>query len=162
MGFLKPKTSCKTSCFFLNDAMFRRCFWKNIDVDVFDDVLQNAKHRANDASNDVNPPPLCVWLLFWYNFSQLARPILEVGVVQKDVRTYIQLCGCASSGPFYACQSSSGGLEGTLRTLSQTFATAGCYTHFHCQPAFEDAQCLDSDILAFQIDIKNPMKNSLP
>ena len=31
---------------------------KNIDVNVFDDVLQNAKHRANDASNDVNRPPL--------------------------------------------------------------------------------------------------------
>ena len=31
---------------------------KNIDVDVFDDVLQNTKHRANDASNDVNRPPL--------------------------------------------------------------------------------------------------------
>ena len=27
-------------------------------VDVFDDVLQNAKHRAYDASNDVNRPPL--------------------------------------------------------------------------------------------------------
>ena len=40
-----------------------RCFGdvfeeKNIDVNVFDDVLQNAKHRANDASNDVNRPPL--------------------------------------------------------------------------------------------------------
>ena len=41
-----------------------RCFGdvfeeeKNIDVDVFDDVLQNAKHRANDASNDVDRPPL--------------------------------------------------------------------------------------------------------
>ena len=34
--------------------MFWRCFQKNIDVDVFDDVLQNAKHRAND----VNRPPL--------------------------------------------------------------------------------------------------------
>ena len=56
--FPKPKTSWKTSCFFLNDAMFWRCFWKNIDVDVFDDVLQNSKHRANDASNDVNRPPL--------------------------------------------------------------------------------------------------------
>ena len=31
---------------------------KNIDVDVFDDVLQNTKHRANDAFNDVNRPPL--------------------------------------------------------------------------------------------------------
>ena len=38
--------------------MFWRCFWKNIDVDVFEDVLQNAKHRAYDASNDVNRPPL--------------------------------------------------------------------------------------------------------
>ena len=36
-------------------AMFLK---KNIDVDVFDDVLQNTKHRANDASNDVNRPPL--------------------------------------------------------------------------------------------------------
>ena len=40
-----------------------RCFGdffeeKNIDVDVFDDVLKNAKKRANDASNDVNRPPL--------------------------------------------------------------------------------------------------------
>ena len=34
------------------------CFGKNIDVDVFDDVLQNAKHRANDASNDINRLPL--------------------------------------------------------------------------------------------------------
>ena len=58
MEFLKPKTSCKTSGFFLNDAMFWRFFWKNINVDVFDDVLQNTKHRANDASNDVNRPPL--------------------------------------------------------------------------------------------------------
>ena len=33
-------------------------FFKNIDVDVFDDVLQNTKHRAYDASNDVNRPPL--------------------------------------------------------------------------------------------------------
>ena len=33
-------------------------FLKNINVDVFDDVLQNAKLRANDASNDVNRPPL--------------------------------------------------------------------------------------------------------
>ena len=41
----------KTSCFFLNDAMF---FKKTIDVDVVDDVLQNAKHQAKDASNDVN------------------------------------------------------------------------------------------------------------
>ena len=39
--------------------MFRRLFEeKNIKVDVFDDVLQNAKHRTNDASNDVNCPPL--------------------------------------------------------------------------------------------------------
>ena len=29
----------------------------NIVVDVFDDVLQNAKHHANNASNDVNLPP---------------------------------------------------------------------------------------------------------
>ena len=32
-------------------------FLKNIDIDVFDDVLQNAKHRANDASSDANRPP---------------------------------------------------------------------------------------------------------
>ena len=31
---------------------------KNIDLNVFDDVLQNTKHRANDASNNVNRPPL--------------------------------------------------------------------------------------------------------
>ena len=51
MELPKPKTSWKTSCFFLNGAMFLK---KNIDVDVFDDVLQNAKHRAND----VDRPPL--------------------------------------------------------------------------------------------------------
>ena len=28
MEFLEPKTSSKTSCFFLNDEMFWRCFWK--------------------------------------------------------------------------------------------------------------------------------------
>ena len=62
MVFQEPKTSSKTLCFFLNDAMFWQCFAevfeKNIEVDVFDDVLQNAKHCANDASNDVNRPPL--------------------------------------------------------------------------------------------------------
>ena len=38
-----------------------RCFgdvFEKLDVDVFDDVLQNAKHRAYDASNDVNCQPL--------------------------------------------------------------------------------------------------------
>ena len=55
MESLKPKTSCKTSCFFVNDAMFLK---KNVNVDVFDDVLQNAEHRANDASNDVICLPL--------------------------------------------------------------------------------------------------------
>ena len=63
MEFLKPKTSCKTSCFFLNDAMFWRCFWKNTNVNVFDDVLQNAKHRANN----VNRPPLGA-LVVWYRW----------------------------------------------------------------------------------------------
>ena len=65
MEFLNPKTSCKTSGFFLNDAMFWRFFWKNIDVDVLDDVLQNAKHRPNDASNDVNRPPLLLPLILF-------------------------------------------------------------------------------------------------
>ena len=37
-----------------------RFFDENIDIDVFDDVHQNTKHRAYDASNDVNRPPLCV------------------------------------------------------------------------------------------------------
>ena len=37
---------------------FGDVFEKNVDVDVLDDVLQNAKHRANDASNDANRPPL--------------------------------------------------------------------------------------------------------
>ena len=37
---------------------FGDVFEKNIDDDVFDDVLQNAKHRAYDASKDVNSPPL--------------------------------------------------------------------------------------------------------
>ena len=29
-----------------------------MDVNVFDDVIQNAKHRANDASSDLTHPPL--------------------------------------------------------------------------------------------------------
>ena len=54
----RPKTSRKTSHFLLNDAMFQRCYEKNIDLDVFDDVWKKTKHRINDASNDVNRPPL--------------------------------------------------------------------------------------------------------
>ena len=50
----RPKTSRKTSHFLLNDAMFQRCFEKNIDLNVFDDVWKNPKHRINDASNNVN------------------------------------------------------------------------------------------------------------
>ena len=57
-GHLAPGTSRKTSHFLLNDAMFQRCFGKNIDLDVFDDVWKKTKHRINDASNDVNRPPL--------------------------------------------------------------------------------------------------------
>ena len=38
--------------------MFQRCFEKNIDLNVFDDVWKKPKHRINDASNDVNRPPL--------------------------------------------------------------------------------------------------------
>ena len=34
----RPKTSRKTSHFLLNDAMFQRCFEKNIDLDVLNDV----------------------------------------------------------------------------------------------------------------------------
>ena len=37
-----------------------RCFGDVFEKHVFDNVLQNAKHRANDASNDVNRPPLGV------------------------------------------------------------------------------------------------------
>ena len=43
---------------------FGDVFEKNIDVDVFDNVLQNAKHRANDAFNDVNRPPLSILSCF--------------------------------------------------------------------------------------------------
>ena len=46
-------------CFpILNGVIFRRCSEKNIDLDVFDDVWKKPKHRINDASNDVNRPPL--------------------------------------------------------------------------------------------------------
>ena len=54
----RPRTSRKTSHFLLNDAMFQRCFEKNIDLDIFDDVWEKPKHRINDASNDINRPPL--------------------------------------------------------------------------------------------------------
>ena len=33
-------------------------FSKTLPPNVFDDVLQKAKHRTNDASNGVNRPPL--------------------------------------------------------------------------------------------------------
>ena len=37
-------------CFpILSDAIFSRWFWKNIDLDVLDDVWKNPKHRAHDA-----------------------------------------------------------------------------------------------------------------
>ena len=36
---------------------FWLCFWTTTDVNVFDDVLQNAKHCANHASNHANRPP---------------------------------------------------------------------------------------------------------
>ena len=65
----RPKTSRKTSHFLLNDAMFQRCFEKNIDLDVFDDVWKKPKHRINDASNDVNRPPLP----FHGNFTRVSR-----------------------------------------------------------------------------------------
>ena len=53
-----------------------QCFKKTLPSDVFDNVLQTAKHRTNDASKDVNHPPLlrhassaCAFLnylrLFW-------------------------------------------------------------------------------------------------
>ena len=37
---------------------FVKCFSKILPPDVLDDVFQKAKHRTNDASNDVNRPPL--------------------------------------------------------------------------------------------------------
>ena len=37
---------------------FGDVFEKNVDLDVFDDVLQSTKDCANDAPNDVNRPPL--------------------------------------------------------------------------------------------------------
>ena len=58
MEFLKHKKHVKHLAFSLTMRCFGDVFEKNIDVDVFDDVLQNAIHRANDAPNDVNRPPL--------------------------------------------------------------------------------------------------------
>jgi len=53
MEFPKPKTSHNFFALFLTMQFFGDVFEKNIDLDVFDDVLQNAKHRENDASNYV-------------------------------------------------------------------------------------------------------------
>ena len=59
---------------------FGDVFEKNIDVNVFDHVPQNAKHRANDASNDVNRPPLIGSLFhkklgpYWVPISKLGSP----------------------------------------------------------------------------------------
>ena len=81
--FPKPKTSWKTSRFFHNDAKFWRCFWKNIDVNIFDDVRQNAKRRANDTSYDVNRPPLLPDPNL--NLIVLARPALKL---QKCIKIF--------------------------------------------------------------------------
>ena len=55
VDFMKSKISCKNSELLLNDPMFLK---KTLPSDVFDNVLQTAKHRTNDASKDVNHPPL--------------------------------------------------------------------------------------------------------
>ena len=39
---------------------FRDVLRKTLPPDVFGDVLKKVKHLANDASNDVNRPPLLV------------------------------------------------------------------------------------------------------
>ena len=49
----------KHRAFSITMRCFGDVFEKNI-VYILDDVFQNAKHRANDAPNDVNRPPL-VW-----------------------------------------------------------------------------------------------------
>ena len=56
---------------------------KNIDVDVFDDVLQNAKHWANDASNDVNRPPLVSSDLMQLIFSLIILPQTRMSLKRK-------------------------------------------------------------------------------
>ena len=77
----RPKTSRKTSHFLLNDAMFQRCFEKNIDLDVFDDVWKNPKHRINDASNDglrppLSPPPSILETEIFRNYCMWQRQLL--------------------------------------------------------------------------------------
>ena len=48
--FLNDAMFFTMQCFpILNDAIFRRFFKKNIDLDVFDDVSEKLKHRAHDA-----------------------------------------------------------------------------------------------------------------
>ena len=48
--FLNDAMFLTMRCFpILNDAIFRRCSEKNIDLDVFDDVRKKLKHRAHDA-----------------------------------------------------------------------------------------------------------------
>ena len=64
--------------------MFWQCFWKTIEVNVFYDVLRNAKHRANDASNDVNRPPL----------SQ--KPVMAEFCICVFVYLYLYLYFCIS------------------------------------------------------------------
>ena len=51
-GFLKPKTLH----ILLNDAMFQQCFEKTSTLMFL--TMFEKKHRLNDASNDVNRPPL--------------------------------------------------------------------------------------------------------
>ena len=38
-----------TMMIMINDAIFSRCFWQNIDLNVLDDVWKNPKHNAHDA-----------------------------------------------------------------------------------------------------------------
>ena len=101
MEFPKPKTSWKTSCFFLNDAIFWRCFWKNINVDVFDDVLQNAKHRAND----VNRPPLDhieIWATMWKKVSNQIE--LEPKICDKCGPDPVKVCVLVRIAKFQSFQ----------------------------------------------------------
>ena len=66
------KHRAKTLHFLLSNAMFCTMFFlKTLSPYVFDDVLQKAKHRTNNASNGVNRPPLLAVSLYYLMTTQI-------------------------------------------------------------------------------------------
>ena len=98
MEFLKPKTSCKTSGFFLNDAMFWRCFWKT-STSMFLTMFfktQNIEqtmliaHPYGQARGGWPPPTLTVGLTVKYPFFLTISAKCIEPTALEQLRSYIK------------------------------------------------------------------------